>query len=108
MAYLLQEIEYAASIGDKTLVPLLKRLSYYETGKSENAPDGYASTHQYSLSEVRLRKDSYAKHSFYFEWYDHDGNLIMNGGILFHGNVGEPDNSGAVTLKREYGWTMHT
>lgn len=108
MAYLLEELEYANSIGDKSLRKCLDRLVYWETGKCEDQPDGWPWGHHYYNCKVHLHKDNYDKHSFYFVWCDKDGNRIMNGGIIFHGNPGEADNSHSVTLERTYGWTIHT
>lgn len=89
-------LAYAASIGDSTLQPLLDRLEAWE--KNHTKP------------VVHLYKDSCAPHSFYFEEVSReDGHRIMNGGILYHGRPGEPDQSMAYCIDGPVtGWRMHT
>lgn len=48
------------------------------------------------------------EHSFIFYLLDDNDELIMNGGIVFHGFKGEPDNSCSYTMGRVYGWEIHT
>lgn len=106
--YMFQQIQYAQSIGDKSLVEGLKRLAYYETGVSEENPDGYAPDHSYFGSRVEICPDGCDEHSFYWVWIDSAGKRIMNGGLIFHGLPGEPDKSHSVTLDRAHGWQIHT
>lgn len=107
-AYMFQEIQYAQSIGDKSLVEGLKRLAYYETGVSENNSDGYAPDHPDFGSHVEICPDRCDEHSFYWVWINKDGKRIMNGGLIFHGLPGEPDKSHSVTLDRAHSWQIHT
>ena len=74
--------------GDKSLQYCLDCLNAKETN---------------SNSEIILYKD-FAPYSFYFEQMK-DGNRIMNGGLLYHGN---PDQSFAVQLISSIGWSIHT
>lgn len=105
--YFAEQLEYAREIGDNTLFDCLKRCAFWEQGKCEDQPEGWPYDDSRYGSEVNIHKD-YDKHSFYFEWMGKDGRLIMNGGIIFHGNPGEPDTSHSVTLDRQYGWSIHT
>ena len=84
-----QALEHAAKTDDKTLQDCIERLKQWETNQS---------------CEIFLFKD-FAPLSFYFEMYNNNGNRIMNGGVLYHGN---PDESRAVTLDLTRGWQIHT
>lgn len=88
--------EYSKSLKDTTLSDCFKRLEKYE--KLEHVPG----------LVVNLYSD-YCKYSFYFVINRPDGSMYMNGGILYHGSPGEPDNSFAVCIEgRVFGWRMHT
>ena len=80
--------EYAESLGDKSLQECLDRLESWEH-------DG-RTLHLYS---------DFAPFSFEFSLYGPDGQLIMNGGLLYHGN---PDFSCAVTFNHKDLWQTHT
>lgn len=84
-----EAMDYAAKTGDKTLQDCIERLKQWETNQN---------------CEILLCED-FAPLSFYFEMYDRNGNRIMNGGVLYHGN---PDESYAVTLDPAKGWQIHT
>ena len=45
------------------------------------------------------------KLSLYFELYDKAGNIVMNGGIVYHS---DPDESYSYTMDPTKGWQMHT
>ena len=80
--------EYAATLGDTSLQECLDRLESWER-------DGRT---------VHLYRD-FAPYSFGFSLYGPDGQLVMNGGLLYHGS---PDRSCAVTFDREHLWQTHT
>lgn len=84
----------------------LKRLSEWETGAHTETGEWPIGDYR-RYSKVRIHKD-YDEHSFYFSWDAEDGRRILNGGVIFHGNPGEPDKSHSVTLDRTYGWSIHT
>lgn len=80
--------EYAATLGDKSLQECLDRLRSWER-------DGRT---------LHLYRD-FAPYSFGFSLYGPDGQLVMNGGLLYHGT---PDRSCAVTFNRDDLWQTHT
>lgn len=82
-------VEYAKSIGDTTLQECLERVRKYEI---------------HMKAEARLMRDR-SKHSLYFELYDKADNLVMNGGIVYHG---DPDESYSYTTDPTKGWQVHT
>ena len=84
-----EALEYAKKTGDKTLQECLDRLKRYETNMN---------------AEAHLMRDL-SKLSLYFELYDKGGNLVLNGGIVYHG---VPDESYSITLDPTKGWQMHT
>ena len=69
-------VQYAKSINDKTLENCLERLKQWE--KNENHP-----------CEIELYYD-HAPYSFGFCERYPDGNTGIVGGLLYHGNPGEP------------------
>lgn len=79
---------YSAQLGDRSLQECLKKLESWER-------DGRT---------VHLHRD-FAPYSFGFRLYAPDGRLIMNGGLLYHGN---PDLSCAVTFNHKDLWQTHT
>lgn len=52
--------------------------------------------------------NDFEEHSFMFYLLDNKDELIMNGGIIFHGFKGETDNSFSCTIERVHGWEIHT
>ncbi|KKB53125.1 hypothetical protein HMPREF1212_01288 [Parabacteroides sp. HGS0025] len=84
-----EAMDHAAKIGDKTLQDCLERLKQWEANQN---------------CEIFLCKD-FAPLSFYFVMNDKNGNRVMNGGVLYHGN---PDKSYAVTFDPTKGWQIHT
>lgn len=82
-------VEYAASIGDTTLQDCLERVRKHET---------------YLKAEAHLMRDR-SKHSLYFELYDKNGNRVMNGGVVYHG---DPDEAHSLTMDPKKGWQLHT
>jgi len=84
-----EAMDHAAKIGDKTLQDCLERLKQWEANQN---------------CEIFLCKD-FAPLSFYFVMNDKNGNRVMNGGVLYHGN---PDESYAVTFDPTKGWQIHT
>ena len=83
-----EAMDYAEKTNDKSLQNCLDSLKRWEANGN---------------SEIILYKD-FAPYSFYFEEMK-DGNRIMNGGLLYHGN---PDQSYAVQLVSSIGWSIHT
>ena len=82
-------MEFAKSINDETLQPILDRLDKWE-------------------GDIYLSRD-FEKHSFFFRQVYEDGRQGICGGVLYHGSPGEADNSCAVCIDgRAYGWRMHT
>lgn len=84
-----EAMDHAEKTGDKTFQDCLDRLKSWEENKEQ---------------EVTLYYDS-SPLSFYFELKNKDRNLIMNGGVLYHGS---PDKSFAVQLVPAIGWKIHT
>jgi hypothetical protein len=84
-----QALGHAAKTGDKTLQNCLERLKQWEANQN---------------CEIFLCKD-FAPLSFCFEMKNKNGQRVMNGGLLFHGN---PDESRAVTFDPAKGWQIHT
>lgn len=58
-------------------------------------------------AKLRITND-FEEHSFMFYFLDDKDDLIMNGGIIFHGFEKEPDNSCSYTIGRVHGWEIHT
>ena len=84
-----EALSYAQRTEDSSLQQCLDKLWQWE--KNMNA-------------EITLYYD-HSPLSFYFEMSDKEGNRVMNGGLLYHGN---PDQSGAIQLIRQQGWQIHT
>lgn len=84
-----EAIKHAEQTNDKTLQDCLQRLQNWET--RENA-------------EIHLMKDR-SPLSLYFEMYNKTGDLIMNGGVVYHGN---PDQSYSFTTDPTIGWQIQT
>lgn len=84
-----EALEYAKKTSNETLQKCLERLKQYE---------------ERSNGELFLYRD-FAPLSFYFELLDKNGNRIMNGGLLYHGN---PDQTYSVTFDASIGWQIHT
>lgn len=84
-----EALAYAEKTDDKTLQGCLEKLKRYETHMN---------------AEAHLMRDR-SPLSFYFELYDKGENLVMNGGIVYHG---EPDDSFSYTMDPTKGWQMHT
>jgi hypothetical protein len=84
-----EAMDYAAKTEDKTLQDCLDRLKQWETNREW---------------EVFLFKD-FAPLSFYFVMNDKNGNRVMNGGVIYHGN---PDQSFAFQIEPSIGWQIHT
>ena len=80
--------EYAATLGDKSLQKCLAKLESWEH-------DG----------RIVCLYGDFAPYSFGFSLYGPDGQLIMNGGLLYHGS---PDQSCAVTFNHDDLWQTHT
>ena len=76
--------EYATQLGDRSLRECLERLESWER-------DGRT---------VHLHRD-FAPYSFGFRLCGPDGELVMNGGLLYHGT---PDRSCAWTENRDDLW----
>lgn len=57
---------------------------------------------------VRLRRD-WDDYCFQFVVMDENGNVLLNGGVIFHGfpESGYKQN-GSVQLEPSYGWQIHT
>ena len=87
--YYREVLAHAKKTGDKTLQECFEKLKRYETNMN---------------AEAHLMRDL-SKLSLYFELYDKDGNLVMNGGIVYHG---DPDESYSYTMNPTKGWQMHT
>lgn len=84
-----EAMEYAEKTGDKSLQECLDRFKEWE----EN--NNWEVTFYYDSSPL----------SFYFEMKNQEGNLVFNGGLLYHGN---PDESFAVQMEPSIGWKIHT
>lgn len=84
-----EAMDYAAKTEDRTLQNCLERLKQWEVTRN---------------CEIFLYKD-FAPLSFYFEMYNEDGNKVMNGGVVYHGN---PDQSFAFQIEPSTGWEIHT
>lgn len=84
-------VQYAESIGDKTLHECLKRL-----GRREQNP--------HHPCEIELYKD-FAPHSFLFKERYPDGRLGLVGGLVYHG---QPDRSCCFIDEPFHGWMTHT
>ena len=84
-----EALEYAERTEDKTLQNCLERLNQWETNNG---------------CEIILYYDR-SPLSFYFEMNDKEGNRVMNGGLLYHGNS---DESFAFQIEPSKGWQIHT
>lgn len=84
-------VQYANSIGDKTLENCLDRLKHWE--QNPNFP-----------CEIELYYDS-APYSFGFTQRYPDGHTGIVGGLLYHGI---PDRSFAFMIDPIHGWSIHT
>lgn len=84
-----EALAHAEKTGDKTLQECFENLKRYETNMH---------------AEAHLMRDL-SPLSLYFELYDKDGRLVMNGGIVYHG---DPDQSHSFTMNPTKGWQMHT
>lgn len=84
-------VQYAESIGDKTLHECLKRLE-----RREQNP--------HHPCEIELYKD-FAPHSFLFKERYPDGRLSVVGGLVYHG---QPDRSRCFIDEPFHGWMTHT
>ena len=84
-------VEYAKSIGDKTLQRCIEDLKQWE--KNSNGK-----------SEIELYWDM-APYSFGFAERTPDGRTGVVGGLLYHGR---PDESLSKILEPFHGWSIHT
>ena len=84
-----EAMEHAEKTDDKSLQNCIDNLKQKET--------------KYNC-EIILYYDR-APLSFYFEMNDKNGNRVMNGGLLYHGN---PDKSFAFQMIPSTGWEIHT
>lgn len=84
-----EALAHAKNTGDKTLQDCLGRLKRYETNMN---------------AEAHLMRDR-SKLSLYFELFDKNGNLVLNGGIVYHA---DPDESYSFTMDSIIGWQIHT
>lgn len=83
-----EAVEYAQQIEDSSLQQCLDRLCQWERNRN---------------AEITLYYD-HSPLSFNFKMRDKKGNLIINGGLLYHGN---PDQSYAFTTCSSK-WQIHT
>ena len=83
-----EAMEHAEKTDDKTLQNCFDKLKQWEGNEFE----------------ITLYSDR-APLSFYFEMNDKNGNRVMNGGLLYHGN---PDESFAFQMIPSTGWEIHT
>lgn len=84
-----EAMAHATQTEDKTLQDCLDRLGKWETNRD---------------CEILLFND-FAPLSFYFVMNDKNGNRVMNGGVIYHGN---PDVSFAFQIEPSIGWQIHT
>jgi hypothetical protein len=84
-----EALEHAQKTGDNTLQACLDSLKQKESKRE---------------CEITLYYDR-TPLSFYFEMKDRDGNRVMNGGVLYHG---DPDESRGFQLTPSKGWQIHT
>lgn len=84
-----EALKHAEETGDNTLRDSLDRLKRWATDMN---------------GEIHLSRDR-APLSFCFEMRDKDGNRMMNGGVLYHG---DPDESRGFQLTPSKGWQIHT
>ena len=84
-------VEYAESIGDKTLQNCIERLKQWE----KNSNGRY---------EIELYWD-FAPYSFGFAERMKDGRTGIVGGLIYHGR---PDESYSIVMQPMHGWSIHT
>ena len=84
-------VQYAESIGDKTLEECLQRLERWEQNP-------------YHPYEIELYRD-FAPYSFLFKERYPDGSLGVVGGLVYHGC---PDRSCCFIDRPFHGWATHT
>lgn len=84
-------VQYAESIGDKTLFECLQRLEHWE--RNPHHP-----------CEIELYKD-FAPYSFLFKERYPDGRLGVVGGLVYHG---QSDGSCCFIEEPFHGWMTHT
>lgn len=84
-----EALEHAVKTDNNTLQKCLERLKKWEANLN---------------AKITLYYD-HAPLSFYFEMKNKDGQRVMNGGLLYHGN---PDESCAVTFDTAKGWQIYT
>lgn len=94
IGYLKEQLRYAEERHDTSLIDCLRRFhKYIKTS---------------SADKVFIYKD-YAERSFTFCLCGANGELRMNGGIIFHGYPSEGYKTGSsVQLTPTYGWSIHT
>lgn len=84
-------VQYAKEIGDKSLNDCLEGLKKWEENPN-------------CKCEIELYWD-FAPHSFFFKQRYENGNVGIEGGLLYHG---KPDESFAVIMEPFHGWSIHT
>lgn len=89
----------------KQLDEALERLCANKEGRENVGNQG-------QKSEVELYPD-FAPQSFYWVWRNLEtGNIIMNGGLIYHGKHDNGGDGGAptfsVSLTPQSGWSIHT
>ena len=84
-------VQYAESIGDKTLEECLQRLERWEQNPHHPC-------------QIELYRD-FAPYSFLFKERYPDGRLGVVGGLVYHG---QPDRSCCFINRPFHGWMTHT
>ncbi len=93
LKYVKEQLEYANSIGDTSLINCLRDFRRYTKLSDDH--------------RIVITKD-YAARSFFF-WEESHGIQRLCGGIIYHGS--EKDGyrtAGAIQLTPSYGWQIHT
>jgi hypothetical protein len=88
-------VAFAQSIGDTSLENCLNRLKQWECNTDE-------------LQVTIHLSGDFEPHSFFFSEERSDGRRGLCGGVVYHGQPGEADNSGCITVGKTYGWEIHT